>query len=235
MHCSKPGNGMDPSPRNSTDNVVIGSVMSSKPSSFESAASAQRISPRPRKNALRVVQGYDGESVDRPDVVGLPEDRRVGIHRLSDYGEPNALTISLQGSLGKAPLRIPTAPGHYTCLRFLVTSSGGAALLPVGLHYADGTISTERIFAPDWFHDIDRRDSVLRNWNTNAVRNGMDRIYGGRFQSVKDPALFEVIIPTAPEKTLTAIVLDPRDADFGRRQSTRFHLFAITGVRRTTE
>jgi hypothetical protein len=82
----------------------------------------------------------------------------------------------------------------------------------------------------DWFHDHppDRHRGLQKGITT--AWNGMDRIYNGRWEDVKDPALFEFVIETRPEEELTALILRPDEGIF-TGQHTRFNLFAVTAIR----
>ena len=173
-------------------------------------------------------------ATDNPTVRGLPLDRKVGVHRLGDYRESNTLAIGRPDSPGGKPIRIEVPRARYTCMRFLVTGSSGPSVLRGMFEYEDGTYTEMQFVCPDWFHDLNLPGPARDHWYLTAVVNGMDRMYGGRYQPTKDPALFDVQLTVSPEKNLVAVILDPAKSEFPKLW-TLAHLFALTGVCRTIE
>ena len=79
----------------------------------------------------------------------------------------------------------------------------------------------------DWFHDKPPFDADVL---VTPCWDGMDRLNGGRFDDANAAALFEVVMATPSTKTLDKIVLRNDLAEYDNER-TRFHLFAITGLR----
>ena len=78
-----------------------------------------------------VVDGYDGTSTPNRNVRGLPRDRFIGVHRLGDYNQDNAIQlVEKDGSL----IRVEVPPRRYTAVRFLVTCGWGRAVRSHVLH-----------------------------------------------------------------------------------------------------
>ena len=176
-----------------------------------------------------LVDGFDGRR-DNPSVRGLPKDRAVGVHLLGDYSDLNALQLSRSDTNA---VRIEIPPGRYVCVRFLVSGVNDSTV-PVTFEYRDGSRARDVLPCDGWLNDHgDIAKGTRRTLQKGSVPvwNGMDTIVGDKFKkNLYGVALFEVIIDVQPDKELVAFVLGPADGHFVNA-NTRFHLFAVTGVR----
>jgi len=183
-----------------------------------------------------LVAGFDGSRAEDPRVQGVPADRRIGVHVLGDYAGKNALQLS---NFDRRSVRIPVPPGNYSAVRFLATGGNGDSLVPVVFEYSDGAREERAIPCDDWFDDIPEEGVVeligVLQPGVIPVLNGMDRIHNGVFEDANDPALFEVVHVTRPQKRLEAFVLETQKALFAHPPGapTQFNLLAVTGIRAT--
>jgi hypothetical protein len=194
-------------------------------------AGDERNDPFDGGSGLLIVDGFDGTASSNPAARGLPADRRVGIHRLAAYADPNAVQVRA-GDPGR---RIEVPVRRYSALRFLLASGPGDAEVPVVLEYSDGTFERRTLFSEDWFDDPgpDAENEWgevrgLRDGVEPAI-NGMDRFFRGAFEERNDAALFNFTLEVDPTKDLRAIVIDST-AMKSMGESTVVNLFAVTGV-----
>ncbi|MCG8653831.1 MAG: WD40 repeat domain-containing protein, partial [Pirellulales bacterium] len=185
-----------------------------------------------------VVEQFDGQRTDNPDVDGLPRDGKLGLHVLGDYSQNNAIQTGIDDKNG-APIRISSTPGNYHFVRFLVVGGNGNSDMPVRFDYADGSVKRAIVRCDDWFHDLaENRYGKLRT-GLLPVINEMDRFFNNQFRDDNAAAVFEVIVEVDPAKELLAIELevDSEDAQYTdtalqpNHARTRFNLLAITGIR----
>ncbi|MGH9362553.1 MAG: tetratricopeptide repeat protein, partial [Thermoanaerobaculia bacterium] len=178
------------------------------------------------EKSLLLVDGFDGVSATNDLVQGLPLDRKVLVHELDSYSEPNTLQLT---SEDLDPVRIEVPPRRYVALRFLLSGGNGDSVVPADFKYRGGAVDRHMVPCDDWFHDnLSDSQGGLQKGLT-PVRNGMDRMYLGRFEDRNDPALFELVVATRPDAELEAVVLLPEEGLFSGRY-TRFNLFAVTAI-----
>jgi tetratricopeptide (TPR) repeat protein len=157
-----------------------------------------------------IVDGFDGQDA-RPEAMGLPKDRTVGLHRLADYDGPNALQFGPRTLL---PIRIHTPGGNFSALRVLVAGANTGSIVPLSLEYSDDGVERVSLRVEDWFDDPEPELSTSNHngWPVRdggvPIRNGMNR-QDRNFDSRKDPALFEMTVPLDPERELRALVIEP--------------------------
>jgi len=180
------------------------------------------------EGSLLLVDGFDGERDGVAGVRGLPRDRIVGVHRLGDPRGLNALQLSRWDSTA---VRLTIPRGRYSCIRFLVAGGNGNSSMPVVFEFAGGGAEKHDLPCDDWYHDLPPARWPSPSAGSIPIWNGMDRLARGKFEAAHEPALFEVLIPVTGDQEIEAIVLDPTAASFHDHR-TRFHLFAVTGMRR---
>jgi hypothetical protein len=180
-----------------------------------------------------ITDGFDGEAA-RPEAIGLPADRIVGLHRLADYDGPNALQFGARELL---PIHIRAPGGSFSALRILAAGSHGDSIVPLSLEYSDGGVERASLRVEDWYDDpepgVSNPDS---NWlpvrdGGTPVRNGMSRHSERRFDARKDPALFEVTVPLDPGRELRAVVIETAGIVSVQNPTALVNVFSIAGVR----
>ena len=172
---------------------------------------------------------YNGVNTDSDTSRGFPRDRVVGVHRLGDYREANALSFSKPFLGGGNPIEVSVPTGRYVCMRFLVSANAGPATLKGQLRFQDGSEEPFEVLVPDWFHDAGRPGPARNRWDVTTAWDRMDRFYEGKFQDVNDPALFDLVLPTDRAKKLEAVIIEPSRCRF-RRQISVIHVYALTGM-----
>jgi tetratricopeptide (TPR) repeat protein len=174
--------------------------------------------------AAIIVSGYDGRDAD-PSVRGLPQDRRLGVHRLQEYDGHNVLQLS---SRDKTRFRITVPQSKYASVRFLVNAGWFAVWMPVTFTYADGSREGGSIPCPDIMYRFGRRflDQCTPVWG-EMMRVNLGQQVDRNLQS---DTLYEVILPAREERELVALEFD---AEHARRSDPRgrFNLFAVTGMK----
>ena len=181
------------------------------------------------EGGLFIVDGFDGHRSANPQAQGLPADGVIGIHRLGDYGGPNAIQIDTNDEV---PIRIEVTPRPYTALRVVVVSARGDAELPVTLVYSDGTTERRTLKTHDWFDDpgLDAESETgALTPDTTPLLNGLDRMYKGVFEDANDPALFETVVGVDARRELVAVVLEASELE-AVEPAMRVSIFAVTGV-----
>ncbi len=184
------------------------------------------------------VDGYDGERSDNPAVRGLPTNRRIGVHRLGDYSTPNVVKLRK----ADRSVRVEVARGRYVAVRFLVSGAEGDSIVPVTLEYADGSRETGQLPCDDFYDDPFRNDLRGVQFGSTPIYDGMDAWPLGQFEDDNDPAVFEIVVPTDPQRELASFVLEPESGRFlmhfggvvtegANDRITCFHLLAATGIR----
>ena len=179
-------------------------------------------------SAMLIVNGFDGRRSDNPVAGGLPLAGVLGVHRLGDYSQKNTLQLT-RASL--RDVRIDTEPGRYCFVRFLVAGGSGDSMIPVVFQYEDGTYRRETLPCDDWYESDppDRPPQKLRS-GAVPILSGMDRIRRGRYKDNNRPAIYEVTLAADSARVLRSIRLERARAVFDS-SSTKFNLFAVTGIR----
>jgi hypothetical protein len=183
---------------------------------------------------LLIAGGFDGSRPDSASARGLPQDGRVGVHRLGGARGRNSLALT---AADREPVTLRLDPGRYAALRFLVSGGEGASRLMVSLRYRGGRSESHAIPCPDWFDDPgpaiagEGEDPFITEAGIPAtpIRNGMDRIYKGKFHDANDAALFEVILPADAQSELLSVELEPARSWFANGRST-FHLLGLAAA-----
>ncbi|MCC9602659.1 hypothetical protein LOC67_19080 [Stieleria sp. JC731] len=162
---------------------------------------------------------------------GLPENHRIGPHRLGEHQKPNAIQFGKHS----AAIRLKLPRTKTKALRFLLASALSAyepdgAAIEVLLEYADGTGEKRVVNCPDWTMKSDCQlpdDGVLP---TNIVRHGIDRgtVAGAAFNA--NYALFDTMIAVDSSRELLAIVIPAKQECTRFSSEARINILAITGV-----
>jgi serine/threonine-protein kinase len=180
-----------------------------------------------------ITDGFDGQRM-RPEAIGLPADRTVGLHRLADYDAPNALQFGPRAML---PIRILAPGGSFSALRILAAGGSGDSVVPLSLEYSDGGTERASLRVADWYDDpapgvstSNDGGHLVRDGGV-PIRNGMNRHSDRNFDSGKDAALFEMTVPLDPARELRAVVIEPEGMVAVHDPTAVVNLFSIVGVR----
>jgi len=182
--------------------------------------------------ARYITDGFDGRDA-RPDAIGLPEDRTIGLHHLADYGGPNALQLIPRTLL---PIRIRAPGGSFSALRILVAGAHGDSIVPLSLEYSDG-VERASLRVEDWFDDPEPGMSTSEeDWQPVTdggvpVRNGMNRQGTKGFDARRDCALFEMTVPLDPARELRAVMIELEKMTAVHDPVALVNVFSIVGVR----
>ncbi len=185
-------------------------------------------------SCMLTVDGFDGTRSNNPNVQGLPEDGIVGVHRLANYTDHNAIQV-LPGSPN---IHLEVPPDVYHQVRFLVVGTFGDSDLPVLFRYRTGAPEESTVLIEDWFnddpsitsHDHGRGISPDVRQGVFPAINGMDRLCGGALHDCNDPALFEYVVHLDGAKELVALQLECERRRTSLKK-TRTYVLRVTGVR----
>ncbi len=156
----------------------------------------------------------------------LPENRRVGVHRLGDYSTKNAVQLS---PADRETIRIPLPRQRCRAVRFLLAAGWGNATLSASLEYTAGKSREFKIIANNYTNDIPTAGADFIQGDAWPVWRGLRMVRAGKLSSGKPALLYESIIEADPNSEPEALILDPTRSSF-QREATRLNLFAITVI-----
>ncbi|MFB6243970.1 MAG: PKD domain-containing protein, partial [Halobaculum sp.] len=152
----------------------------------------------------------------QPGADGVPDDGvfpSTSTHPRLNLADFDTVDQNAWQAAGTGSVTSPVQNGTYRTVH-VVASAGGAgvgnpARFEVTAHYRDGTSETSQEFlVADWYGTPPSDPGY-------AVRDDMDRWFGGQYEDADAPAIFGYATPVDPTKTLTAVTINVTENQAG--------------------
>jgi hypothetical protein len=152
----------------------------------------------------------------QPSNDGVPDDGIFGatnVHPRIELANFNTANSNAWQVDGLGSVKSPVVNGEYSTVHVIASAGGAGAGNParfeVIFNYQDGTTANSPEFTvPDWFGTPPDPPGY-------PLRDGMDRVFGGRYEDSNEPGIFGYAIPMDSAKTLTGVTISVTENQAG--------------------